>query len=199
MDSDGMAAALYADQRPECAATAQAGTTTQEAMAATLYAQDAPLPENPSVPGHIKDLRKEDASRLMYGPQSTLSSAIPDNLFADHENLSEQQKAMAVVELREIAGDLGLGPADVQTMLARAGAVKTTPRTAEAMREDAVAHLNAAFGQDAKDALITAREFVARDPRVAKMIESMGLGDDGPFIVLIAQQARRARAQGRLK
>ena len=203
-----LAAALYgnsaAPQQP--ATPEQAGGNeeeqtkprTQEELAAAIYGpKDDGEPLDP-VPEEVAALR-DDPLRRMYPAQVNLQEAIPDQLFTSVEGVEEQAGRKVARELREMAADLDLGRGEVQTLRSRAAFVHEHKPDPAAQREAAVEALNREFGNGAKQALRDARALLQRDPRTAKIIEAMGVGDDPQVVLMIARAARQQRVAGKFK
>jgi hypothetical protein len=175
---------------------------------------DALMPEHEAssdiridVPDYIKADRAErenDPGHKLFGG-SVYTAALPDTLFdsevesEDAPPLTPEVKRAVIGELRLMAADLYLEAAEVKTIQQRAAIVRTTPVPAEKQQRDCVTGLNAAFGQDAAQALKDARALIARDTRVGKLIDSLNLGNDPETVLIYARAARRARAAGKLK
>lgn len=170
---------------------------TDDEHMARLYPEKPDPVELDTVPPEVKELR-DAQDRRTFSAQTTYRDAAPD---ADFEALGIDpevgRKGMA--EVRELFADLDLTPGDVRGLRERAEKLRDAPADAFAQREATVDALNREFGQGAKQALREARALVARDPRVAKMIETMGLGDDAATIVKLAHVARAQRLAGKLK
>lgn len=194
------AARLFGGPDTEPAPTEAREPSTEAEQAAALYPEaekPAPLAD---LPLEVKELR-DLPERRMFSAQETFSEAIPD---LSDEVCKEQGADPAVmrqgaVEVREIAADLDLGIPEVQTLRQRAGQLSESPVEAITQRESAVEALNREFGNGAYQAWQDARALVARDPRVGKVIEAMGLGDDADTIVMLARKARSQRAAGKFK
>lgn len=173
---------------------------TDAELQAILY----PEPEKPAplaeVPPDVQELR-DLPERVMYDVQAMLRDAVPDLTDKECEaaGIDPAEARQAAVEVREMAADLDLGTMDMRILHTRAETLRSTRMETIAQREAAVDALNREFGNDAKQALRDARALVARDPRVGKMIEAMGLGDDAETIVLLAKKARSQRISGKLK
>lgn len=173
---------------------------TDAEMRETLYPEaekPAPLAE---VPPEVKELR-DLPERRMFSAQDTFSEAIPD---LGDEACKQQDADPAAVrqgmaEMRELAADLDLGVPEVQTLRQRAGKLSESPVETITQRESAVEALNREFGNGAYQAWQDARALVARDPRVGKVIEALGLGDDADTIVMLARKAHSQRAAGKFK
>lgn len=169
---------------------------SQEELAEAMFPKETPL-QLAQVPPEVQALR-DDPARRLYSAQTSLKAAIPDATAAE-EGFTLQQTNQAVAELREIAADLDLGAQDVATLKQRAGQLRTNPTEAAAQQEATVQALNARFGEQATQALRDARLLLKRDPRAARMIESLGLGNDPATVMLIAERARNQIMAGRLK
>ncbi len=164
---------------------AQPAVITAEAIAA-------------AVPDAIREARENDQLRKLYSPQTEHSSSIPDNAFVTESIDATTSKAIAV-ELREMAGDMGARAADVQTLTSAMRDATANPLSNEQRieaRERAVQMLNAEFSEQARQALIDARKFVAADPRRAALLANVG--DDPRVVITVARLARAAKARGQL-
>ena len=171
---------------------------TQEELAAAIYGpKDDGEPLDP-VPEEVAALR-DDPLRRMYPAQVSLQEAIPDQLFTSAEGVDAQAGRKVARELREMAADLTLGRGEVQTLRSRAAFVHEHKPDPAAQREAAVEALNREFGNGAKQALRDARALLQRDPRTAKIIEAMGVGDDPQVVLMIARAARQQRVAGKFK
>lgn len=106
---------------------------------------------------------------------------------------------VAAAEFRELALDLNLNEGDLRGMSERATRLRDEPQDPEAQREATITELNRRFGNDAAQRVREARALIQRDPRTAKMIDHMGLGDDAPTLILFAEKARSQIAAGHLK
>ena len=173
---------------------------TAEELAAAMYPKDAEPVQLDPVPAEVQELR-DDIARRMYSAQDTLREAVPEapeETFTT-EGIDPAVGRKALAEVREMFADLDLGPREVQDLRQRAERLRDAPVDPIAQREAAVEALNREFGQGAKQAWRDARALVARDPRVGKLIEAMGLGDDPDTVLLLARTARSQRIAGKLK
>lgn len=176
---------------------------TAEELAEAAYPEPPEPVQLDPVPAEVQELR-DDVARRMYSAQDTFRDAIPDADEAQRAELAAQgitpeAGRKATAELREIAADLDMSPADVAKVRQRATLVRETQPDVIAQREATVDALNREFGNDAKQAWRDARALVARDPRVGRMIEAMGVGDDPEVVLMIARVARAQRVAGKLK
>nr|WP_311530857.1 hypothetical protein [uncultured Ralstonia sp.] len=218
---EAAAASLYGDTPPDRAPAAVAtpaptpapvaAPTPAPAPAATHEAEE-PAPNTDdtqsvaitaeaiaaAVPQTIREARDADQLRKLYSPQTEHSGSIPDNAFVTESINANTSKAIAV-ELREMAGDMGARAADVQAITSAMRDASAAPLTDEQRteaREQAVQMLNAEFNDQARQALIDARKFVAADPRRAALLEKVG--DDPRVVLTVARLARAAKARGQL-
>ena len=173
---------------------------TAEELAAAMYPKDAEPVQLDPAPPEVQELR-DDIARRMYSAQDTLREAVPEapeeTFTAEGIDPAVGRKALA--EVREMFADLDLGPREVQGLRQRAERLRDAPTDVITQREASVEALNREFGNDAKQAWRDARALVARDPRVGKLIEAMGLGDDPDTVLLLARTARSQRATGKLR
>ena len=147
------------------------------------------------MPEDIRQQRAE-ASRRLYGTDSALAEALPDDEFATDSLAPEVQVAMAR-EIRAIAGDIGLNVEDVDAIRS---VIRDTPPSDEqrvANREQIVDSLNARYGDGAYQAWIDARKFVALDPRRAALLAPAG--DDPKTVLRLVELAQAAKLAGRLR
>ncbi|OJZ17945.1 MAG: hypothetical protein BGP21_06435 [Thiobacillus sp. 65-29] len=194
------AARLFGGPDTEPAQDAPPRPHTDEEMQAILYPEpekSAPLAE---VPPEVQELR-DLPERRMFDAQSMLRDVVQEltDEQCEAEGIDPSDARQAAVELREMAADLDLGVLDVRTLRTRVETLRSTPVETITQREAAVDALNREFGSGAKQALRDARALVARDARVARAIEAMGLGDDAETIVMLAKKARSQRVAGKLK
>ncbi len=150
-------------------------------------------------PGHVVAMRNEDLARRMYPNNSEFGSVVPDNAF-DGADLPASKRSAAVANLRGMFADTGLAPAEAAGLFNRAAIVRSEGKSTEQQVKAARGELDRIFGKDGSDqALADARKLITRDPRLAKWIESKGLGNDPETIVQFARQARSQRYAGKLK
>ena len=168
--------------------------TREDRIARALY-DEAPTPvELDPVSDEIAEIRRA----RYFDPQTTHRESVPDDGFVvDGVDPADARRAAA--EVRELVADLGLSPSEVRELADRSAMLAREPVDVERQRADAVRALNAAFGQAATEALSDARLLLARDPRAARTIEALGLGDDARTIVRLAEEARRQIARGVLR
>ncbi|KAI3598728.1 hypothetical protein D8I24_5674 [Cupriavidus necator H850] len=177
--------------------TAPPRQRTAEELAAAAY-PDKPEPLTFDAPNEEVQAIRDDLGRRMYSAQETFRKAIPDATeAAPGVDLANTNRAVA--EIREIAADLNLAPADISTIRSRAAQIHANAPSKESQVDASIEALNARFGNDAAQALRDARLLLQRDPRAARMIERAGLGDDPATVVMIAERARSQIAAGKLK
>ena len=162
-------------------------------------AEAAPLVD---VPAEIQAMREqaraEDPAMRMYPPEKQLV-AIPETMFDTVPEMSVEQRAATVAELRRISADLGFGNNDLREINTHLREVEASPLDVGQARAEASKQLARVFGKDADQALADARKLVMRDKRVARFLEDTGLGDHPAIVLKIAKQARSLRQKGKLK
>jgi hypothetical protein len=177
-----------------------AGTPpANQAQQAAPTDQPAPTDTVPviEIPAGIAELREQDGPRHLFTPQKTYAESIPDAMFDSVVELPQPVRTAVVNELREISADLGLSVSDVANVRTRAAYLHKNPQDPGEQRREAVRQLQSAFG-NADRALQDARALVTRDPRVGRLIHTMGLGNDPETLVMLTYAARRQRNAGRL-
>ena len=150
------------------------------------------------VPAEIRQQRA-DAARKLYGGDAELAKVMPDEMFKEAGVAPDVQAALAA-EVRAIAGDLGLVPADVGGIRTALAAERANPASDErrvANREQIIDAMNRQYGQGAKQAWLDARNFLAQDPRRAAFLAPVG--DDPKTALRIVELAQRAKKAGRLR
>jgi hypothetical protein len=154
---------------------------------------------------------REDAAYRMFGV-SEAARAVPDNLLEAAIGQTIEVDGQAVVfdhemaqlgvsELRAMAADLDLSTGDmalVSESIALGESLKSDPAQAVAAREEAVEMLNAQHGQEAALAARCAQAYVAKNPKLAQLLERTGAGDSPQAISLIARRALSLHKAGRL-
>ncbi|WP_176317784.1 hypothetical protein [Burkholderia vietnamiensis] len=107
-------------------------------------------------------------------------------------------------EFAAIVADHGGNQTDVREFLDDARLfAQGWPTLSEADKQahlaDAVQGMKETFGSDWEQAWDAANALAKRDPRVAKVLVSTGLGADRKTVIKFAQEALRQRAAGKLK
>lgn len=203
MTTDASAAAiLFGDGAPEPASAVPPTPTFDQKAAATLYAPEPDPKPAEDVPLEVAHLRESDPERKFFGAQSTHGDVPLEQAFAEVEGMTDEQRATAAHEWREIAVDVGVSPPDARHMLSEFQHALANPPTAEtraAWRTEADRRLSERFGADAPKVLADARRLVQRDPRVVQLLIRSGLGDSPDMVLRAAELAQRQRAAGKLK
>lgn len=144
------------------------------------------------LPDAIRELR-DSPERRMFSAQGTYAT------FELGDNPLAPEIARAVTsELREIFSDVGASTAEAQEFATLAKEVPAAPEARASLRAEAIEAVRQQYREDADAALADARALVARDPRVAKIIDATGLGDHPRAVLTIIQLARAARMRGEL-
>jgi len=186
--SDSMAARLYPDMATAEAAAPTPAPTETAALASEVARMAATiLPEHELYDGHVN---------LMEAPASPadIFIEIPAALRTD-----SPQQAVELQATRAAMAGVGLGATAAREMwehVARTASRPSNTNTAESAR----AALEAAWGSQTDARLAVAKEayrdYAARDPNGAAVIERLGLGNDPKFIMKIAAMASRIKARG---
>lgn len=158
--------------------------------------KEAPAPLV-DVPDAIKTLR-DDPLRRMFSPQGSFASVQLEESMA-HLALDPAVKTAVAAEFREVFADFGASPQDAKELVDTASRFGAEPMTAErdaTNTNSAIQILNEHYGTDAKAALATAQEMIARDPRIARMLDASRLGNDPQTVLKIVQLARSAKQRG---
>lgn len=152
-------------------------------MADALYAKAETPYVDDAAPAEVKAMRAADSDRRMYGAQGQYAALIPDDV--------PDLDARAA---REVAADLGASPAEIGEFVGVLRQQHATPATDEqraAWRAEAVEDIKARGITHAD--LDAARALVARDPRVAELLDRTGLGNRADVIRAFVQLARKQR------
>lgn len=194
-------------------APVQAETTATEAMYPSM--PDAADPEtqpeaqpvddvNPleaGTPEEVKALRDADPARRLYSAQETYKGELSAEVFdsVEGEGITPEVRQQAAATWREIAADIELSPVEVRELIPVFQAPPPAPEVQEANRAASFKWLNEAHGDQAGFALAAAQALVARDPRVAALLDHSGAGDDVRVVKKVVAAALKAVASGKLK
>lgn len=178
-----------------------------EASGERLFNKDPEPFVDSNAPEEVQALREADPSRRMYSAQTVYATDLPDADFEavvgqkgpDGVPFTQEQAVQAAATFREIAADLTLSATDVRELVPIFKAPPPTPEAQEANRAASFKWLNEAHGDQAGFALAAAQALVARDPRVAALLEKSGAGDDVRVVKKVVAAALKAVASGKLK
>lgn len=180
------------------AAAEKARPTDDASIAERMWGdKEAPAPQLAEVPDAIKTLR-DDPLRRMFSPQGSFASVQLEESMA-HLSLDPAVKTAAAAEFREVFADFGASPQDAKELVdtvTRFGAEPMTTERDATNTNSAIQILNEHYGTDAKAALATAQEMIARDPRIARMLDTTRLGNDPQTVLKLVQLARSAKMRG---
>jgi hypothetical protein len=183
-------AAISARAAADKAETERAKTPIED----RVWAKADAAPALAEVPESVKALR-DTPERRMFSAQGSFSTVQVQG------EVSPEVASAASTELREIFADVGASGNDAAEFLSLAAQMTAAPATPEAraeLRASAIDAVNRQYGNDAKSAVDDARALVARDPRVAAMLASTGLGDHPQAVLKIIELARSAKMRGQL-
>ena len=176
---------------PTIAATPAAAALTEPQAAAPAAPPPQPEPASAatSVPAAIAELRQSDSK--LHDPVKTFAPDLPDD---------GSLPGADVVEWRRVAGDVGADPQDVRSFRLLAKVHLAEPAddaTVAGWRLQAQTLIKDRGFNDVD--LEAARRLVARDPRVAEMLDRTGLGSHPQVVERFITLARAQRVAGRLK
>jgi hypothetical protein len=178
--------------------------TGAEADKSRAYPSMSPEANAPFVdvgaPPEVLALREADPNRRMYSAQMTYKSDLPDSVFdsVEGEGITPELRQQVAGVWREVCADMELSTQDVAALVGIFQAPPPTPEVQEANRAAATKWLIEAHGDGAGAALAAAQALVARDPRVAALLDR-GAGDDPRVVKKVVAAALRQVASGKLK
>ncbi len=189
-------------------AAAEAAPDSEEARAQKLFPTmkkppagaedfDALPPELPEKVREIRDTpeRKIYEAGKMYQDiefEPIPVDATPEEIKAIEEGYREVREMFADFELT--SGEAR----QVATLVRQCASAPPDEATLAGWRAEAEKELTRVYGTEAREALTLARQLVARDPRVAHILEVTGLGSHPEFVLGLAQKARSAKTKGLL-
>ncbi|CAN7429090.1 hypothetical protein LJR034_002638 [Caballeronia sp. LjRoot34] len=172
----------------ERAARAQQATSDTDKALADKY---------PNLPPEVAKLR-DTPERRLFSAQGSFASVQLEAAMKDVA-LDSAVKTAVAAEYRENFADFGASPQDARELVDAASRFGAEPMTADrdiANTNSAIQILNEHYGTDAEAALATAQEMIARDPRIARMLDATRLGNDPQTVLKIVQLARSAKTRG---
>jgi hypothetical protein len=192
-------------------APVQPATTAAEAMYPSM--PDATEPEQPEAqpadvnpleshtPEEVKALRDADPTRRLYSAQETYKGELSAEVFdsVEGEGITPEVRQQAAATWREIAADIELSPVEVRELIPVFQAPPPTPDQQASNRAVAMQWLVDQYGDGAGAALEAAQSLVARDPRVAALLEHSGAGDDPRVVKKVVAVALKQVRAGKLK
>jgi hypothetical protein len=150
------------------------------------------------LPEAVRELREADDARKFFSPQRDYRDSGLEDAFVDG---SDESKA-AIAEAREMFADHGLNTheaRDVVQITKQLCESAPTPEQEQAWQTEAWNDLVRSHGQKgAAEALDLARKLVARDPRVAEVLQITRAGSHPRIVKLLVEKARAEAALGRL-
>lgn len=154
-----------------------------------------------NAPAEVQALREADPNRRMYSAQDTYKTDLPLSLFEkiEGDDITPEAREHAAGVWREVAADLELAPADLRELVPVFQAERPSEEVQASNRSASLQWLVAEHGDRAGFALEAAQALVARDPRVAALLDHSGAGDDVRVVKKIVAAALRQVASGKLK
>jgi hypothetical protein len=213
---DDLASRLYPNIKPAAPAAAapaaaQQPGRTEAQLADALYGKAEPLPvAEPLADKELQALRDDGAHRMYSVPEA--ERAVRADIFdgsvgqmfeVDGQSVEFTQESArkAATELRAMAADLALTESEmaaVQDSLAFGQSIKGDAEKIAAARATAISKLGEEFGERAGFAADAARAFVAKNPRLAAVLDRTGAGDSPQVILRIARRAVALHGEGKL-
>lgn len=152
----------------------------------------APEVKPGDLPEAVKALREQPA-RKMFDATKTYTDALRRSEFADTDpDLDKVVNA----EVSEIFQDIGVSNTEASTLITLAR-TPASDETRASWESESSAYL-ATLGKDARESLHLARTLVARDPRVAAMLDETGLGSHPAVVEMLISKAKSARLRGEI-
>lgn len=179
--------------------------TPDEADGAALFGKtDAPEVKVEGVPENIAELRKSagaffDTDKLMPDTLREIEEATADVAV---EGITPEQRTAATREMAEIFRDVGADREDQAAIIGvfrETAAAPPDAATVQRWRGEAERKVTEAYGDEAAQVLQWARQLIARDPRVERMIAHHNRGDHPDVVLRACRLAVRERTKGRLK
>lgn len=201
---------------PASSAAAPAAPAAAPAPSSEAPTTEAPaaeqLPAGPDVEDLDMKAVRDDPAYRMFGvseaaralPDNVLDRAIGEIVEVDGEavTLDREMVQTGLAALREMAADLDLTTDDMAAVaegLNLGESLLANPEAVIAARERIVETLNAEHGQEAALAARCARAYVAKNPKLANLLERTGAGDSPQAARLIARRALSLHKAGKLK
>ena len=191
------AESLYgAPAAPVAAAPTAATPDTQTPEAPQVAAVDLKV----TVPPEVAALRAAEETGL-YSRTSGLDS-VPFEAVLSGTGLPSEVQAVVATEYRHMAADIGASSDEASQILATVQGMVSTPPTPEQsarMQGEAAALVVAKYGDEATQVLDITKKMIARDPRLAQVLNASGAGNDPRTVMTLVELAVRQRAAGHLK
>lgn len=152
-----------------------------------------------SVPAEIRSLREARArepANALFG-ETALGDEIVEATLNDVNYAPEVRRAYAD-EYKRLASDNGMTANEALEAASIINAPIADERTQSRWGRQTEESLKMQYGDEWQSRLADAKRLVNRDPRVAKIIESRGLGNNPKIVSLLCDLARRERLKGRL-
>jgi hypothetical protein len=145
--------------------------------------------------------RRPEAERAI--PEGVLDALVGKSIEVDGQavEMTQQLARKGVTELRAMAADLSLSATEVAAVennMAFAQSIRGDEQKTIAAREAAVQMLNEEHGNQASLAAQAARAYVAKNPKLAQVLDQSGAGDVPDVIALVARRALALHKAGKL-
>ncbi|MDP2024532.1 MAG: hypothetical protein Q8L16_26915 [Hydrogenophaga sp.] len=136
-------------------------------------------------------------------PHEVFDSAIGKTIDLDGQQVEVTRSLArkAVGELRAVVGDIGLSKEEVSSIAQTMNRLASSGTNDDPIqnRERAVDLLNREHGENAAQALRAARAYISKNPKLGRLLDQSGLGDDPATVATIARRALALNRSGKLK
>lgn len=154
-----------------------------------------------AIPDTIREMRQADAARRLVGsPQREFAAVLTEEQArAAFPHVSPQVVDAVTHEAREVLADLGLTGAEARDLFQPDQPDGFDPRAPLEQHYDAMVDLlNDEFGNDATRAYKAAQALAQRDPRVARVLDQTGAGNNPRVVLALARAGLRLQRAGKL-
>lgn len=194
-------------------AAEKARPTDDASIANRVWGEKPEAAAKPELPDAVAELRNDPARRMFSADvfatavdtkaAITAATNVVDLKATTGIDMTPEQldaiMPVVVAELHAMYTDAGLttDEADlVERVIVDVRTNKPDAATDAANANTTIGLLNERYGQGAAQALRDAQAFIARDPRIGKMMDMSRAGNDSRMVLLAVEAARRARSRG---
>jgi hypothetical protein len=156
------------------------------------------------LPERVRELREQRKAESFFSAQNDYRDAGLEDAFASvqADEITDEVRAAAASEWKEIFADHNYSAAEAREAVSIARELAANPPdevTEAKWQAEAWTALRAQYGdKGAQEALDLAKQLVARDPRVAAVLEHTRLGNHPKIIQQLVAKARSERGRGKL-
>lgn len=182
---------------------------TDAEMAEGLYAEEETPPADAPDDEDMQAIRRDaamfpaEAEKAIALSEFDVTLGVTGLVDGQEVTVTKPILRKAVSEIRAMTADIGMNQqeaADFVANIKRIGTSKPIPDDQRIPnREKAVDMLNREHGNEAARALKAARRYIAKNPKLASILERSGLGDDPETVATIARRALGLVRAGKLR